>query len=171
MVIKTIRTNLLSDYEKRGVAEQLETFFSKGELRSYRSQMRAFQHPLYYLSYCMNEKNERVGIMLWWEFQFIKFIEYLCVERNYRRNGIGSSILSVCSSGNKITVLEVAKTSEFGEFYRNNGYVRNRYAYNAMNLNDLYAQDEYDIYSYQKQLKKREYESFLAEIHCDKLKF
>lgn len=171
MSVITIKTNILPECEKQNIMRQLEHYFSKGELRSYDSQMKTFNHSLYNLSFFINDRMEKIGIMLWWEFRLMRFIEYLCVEKENRRKGIGSSILQMCSNQEKITVLEVEKKSQIKKFYEKNGYEKNRYVYDAIILNESFDKNEYDIYSYGRHLTKNEFDTFLSELYQDEYKF
>jgi GNAT superfamily N-acetyltransferase len=142
--------------------------FDKAELRNYESQMRAFEHSEYYISFLGSDVNE--GFALWWNFSDFIFIEYLWVILEKRRYGIGSQLLDELKRFNKLIILEIVEGSDSINFYFHEGFRMNSVHYQAMDLSSLPAMN-YFILSYNRELLKEEYDMFINKIREDEYQF
>lgn len=151
--------------------EKLELFwaflnrnFKSSELRSKDSQLKAFKHKTYRVSYIDG------AFVLWWDFKKLIFCEYIVVSTDTQRMGIGTRLLKHMSYKKKPIVLEVGKKSTLLSFYTKNGFVVNNYGYNALPLNEEEAEDYY-LLSYKETLTQEEYAYFLEEINKPEYQF
>lgn len=165
MKIEITRTCLLSEKFVGNIMNRLFETFAKEELRNVDSQLKAFNSPEYYISYCLNRENNVIGFMLWWNFKVVRFIEYLYVDKNFRLQGYGSSILRSCLNTKKQVVVEVRKNERVEKFYYNNDFVKNNFLYSPIALNEYGGTVEYSIFSYITKLNSNEYNMFLETIH------
>ena len=91
--IKKSKTKDIKNELQFILLKRLSDNFPATELRSKTSQQKAFSHNKYWISYIEDENQNLLGFMLWWDFNQIRFIEYLFVEKDCRHNGIGSELL------------------------------------------------------------------------------
>lgn len=169
IIIKTDKTAVLSNDSKCIIIKYLQENFSPIELRSELSQLNAFLHPNYRVSYVKNKKI--IAFVLWWDFGNLRFIEYICVLKKYRNQGIGSSLIKSCIDANIVTVVEVEENSKVCIFYQKNDFVQNNYIYQAIPLQNNFYVGKYNIFSYRKVLSRQEWDSFVSLIHQDEYQF
>ena len=147
IIIKTDKTAVLSNDSKCIIIKYLQENFSPIELRSELSQLNAFLHPNYRVSYVKNKKI--IAFVLWWDFGNLRFIEYICVLKKYRNQGIGSSLIKSCIDANVVTVVEVEENSKVCIFYQKNDFVQNNYIYQAIPLQNNFYVGKYNIFAIQ----------------------
>jgi len=169
IIIKTNKTATISNESKFIIIKCLEENFSPIELRSKSSQLKAFLHPNYRVSYVKNKKI--IAFLLWWDFGNVRFIEYICVLEEYRNQGIGSSLIKSCIDANIITVVEVEENSKAYKFYQKNNFIKNDYIYQAIPLQNGFNVGNYNIFSYGKVLSNQEWDTFISLIHQDEYQF
>ena len=170
MFIYTTKTSIIKTNFLEKIIDLLKETFSNCELRSDESQKKAFLHTNYRISYCMCN-DDIVGFVLWWDFDSIIFVEYLCVANNYQHNYIGSSLLDSLTTIRKMIVVEVAKDKNKKKFYKNNNYVYNKRKYDPIPLNNDSNVNNYYIFSYKRALTNLEYSSFVRTIHLEEYQF
>lgn len=146
----------------------LNQYFKKSELRSKKSQYKAFKHENYYVSF-FNDGFD-LAFALWWDFDSLVFCEYIVVSCDNRGIGVGSRLLKHLAKLKKQIVLEVEKGSELAFFYVKNDFVINEYPYNAIPLNSEEV-EKYDLFSYSESLTKEEYDYFWNMINKPEYQF
>ena len=169
-MITTLKTKYIDDSEKKKLYNKLCSNFAMNELRSFKSQLKAFLHPEYRVSF-ISIDNIGDAFSLWWDFSNFIFIEYIVVDTSLQRKGIGSLLLSDICSKNKTIILEVKKDSLKESFFKNNGFVYNSYCYEAISLMQNIIPNKYIIYSYGNHLNEKEYLMFVEQIHKDEYQF
>lgn len=138
--------------------------FSAAELRNYNSQMKAFMHPEYFISYSASKLSD--GFVLWWNFSNFIFVEYIWVALNKRRGGIGTKLLEKLKQYNKLIILEVEDTAVCKNigFYYGAGFVLNEISYTAKALSSIPAL-KYHLLSSNHPLSESEYQLFINKIN------
>lgn len=169
IIIKTNKTATISNESKHIIINYLEENFSSIELRSKSSQLKAFLHTNYRVSYVKNKNI--IAFLLWWDFGSVRFIEYICVLKKYRNQGIGSSLIKSCIDANVVTVVEVEENSKVYKFYQKNDFIKNDYIYQAIPLQNGLNVGKYNIFSYGKVLSIQEWDTFISLIHKDEYQF
>lgn len=114
-ITKRTQDFLDSDYEM--LYNRLLDEFNVSYLRTYKSQKLAFNHKDYRISYI-----DVYGFCLWWNFDAFSFIEYLVVDKNYRKQGVGSSLLKAIKDFKRPIILEIESDSSKMKFYQKNGF-------------------------------------------------
>ncbi len=108
--------------------------FPPEERRQLRTQKKMMNNPLYHFE-IITDKELFVGIMLWWGFEDIRYIEHLATSPRLRGNGYGLRILEDFISKSKTSILlEVEHpASEINRrrigFYQRIGFVLNKHLY------------------------------------------
>ena len=161
----TLQTLELSINDHEKLYRKLSQGFGKDSLRELISQLKAFRHHKYMITFI-----DKMGFSLWWNFDNIVFIEYLLIEERFRHQGVGSSIIDSIKKEGKIIVLEVERNNEVIDFYQMNGFVLNKLNYNPIHIND-YVPPDYILMSYNRELLPEEYQDFLRTISKKELQF
>ncbi|MDR1380159.1 MAG: GNAT family N-acetyltransferase [Tannerella sp.] len=124
-----------TDHPLFGAAWRLyKTSFPPEERRRLYSQKKIMNHPLYHFE-AVTDGDSLVGIILWWGFAGVRYIEHLATSPHLRGKGYGRRILEKFISGSAVPVLlEVEHpTTEISKrrigFYRRTGFVLNGHAY------------------------------------------
>ncbi len=169
--IKKNKTKDIKNEFKHILLKRLFDNFPATELRSKTSQQKAFTHNKYWVSYLEDENQNLLGFMLWWDFNQIRFIEYLFVEKDCRHNGIGSELLKSCIVMEIPIIIEVEKGSSVEEFYIKNGFKKNNFLYEPIPLQDGRTVEAYSIYSYKTTLDFTTFNFFEFIIHQEEYQF
>lgn len=91
-------------------------------------------HPLYYFNILLLEEGF-LGIILWWQFEHLRYVEHFVIKEEYRSQGFGKMVLEQFQKENKDPILlEVEKPTNQTQkrrvlFYQNLGFHRNPYPY------------------------------------------
>lgn len=99
-----------------------------------RTQKKIMADPLYHFE-VITDCGSFVGLVLWWEFDDLRYIEHLATLPNLRGKGFGSLILTTFIARSEVPVLlEVEHpTDEIGHrrigFYQRAGFVLNSQSY------------------------------------------
>jgi ribosomal protein S18 acetylase RimI-like enzyme len=108
--------------------------FPPEERRQLRTQKKIMNHPLYRFE-VITEKNQLTGIILWWNFDDVRYIEHIATSPRIRGKGYGLHLLNRFISESAIPViLEVEyPVSEINKrriaFYQRTGFVCNPHPY------------------------------------------
>lgn len=81
-----------------------ENSFPIEERRSISSQKLIMNHPNYNFEIVM-VNNELIGIILWWGFNDIRFIEHFTTTENIRGKGFGKAIIEKFKQQNSLPIL------------------------------------------------------------------
>ena len=79
----TLQTLELSINDHEKLYRKLSQGFGKDSLRELISQLKAFRHHKYMITFI-----DKMGFSLWWNFDNIVFIEYLLIEERFRHQGV-----------------------------------------------------------------------------------
>lgn len=117
----------------------------------------------------MEKNNSNLkGLVAWWDFNTIAFIEYIAVKKQLRYKGLGSELLEMVLNQRKTVVLEVSELGEeyleLVEFYKHKGFVENAYDYRAIPLRKNVQADQYRLYSFPEKMSQKQYNYFIACI-------
>lgn len=108
--------------------------FPPEERRGLRSQKKIMRHPLYHFE-TVTDKDEFIGLICWWGFEDVRYIEHLATSPHRRGEGYGRRILERFISGSDIPVLLEVElpTTEINKrrigFYQRTGFVLNGHEY------------------------------------------
>lgn len=169
--IKIKQTKDLSSNQMSALIYKLLKNFKSIELRSSVSQQKAFMHDNYRISYLSDDSNNLIGFMLWWDFDNLRFVEYILVSNEYRNNGIGSLLLKSCIIEDKPVIIEVEIDSNVQKFYTKNRFVKNKMLYNPIPLQKGNEVNKYLLYTYKDIITNNILEEFLSTIHLDEYQF
>lgn len=169
--LKIKPTKKLSNSQKCDLINKLLENFKSIELRSSISQQKAFMHDDYRISYFSDDKNNFIGFMLWWDFNHLRFIEYIYVSKEYRHYGIGSLLLKSCIIEEIPVIVEVETEANIQDFYIKNCFVKNQILYDPIPLQDGNEVNQYLLYSYKNIITFDILEKFLFTIHLDEYQF
>ena len=147
------------------VFHALESEFEQNSIRKMKSQMLAFSHNLYMISYVENK-----GFVLWWNFPQFIFIEYILVNDLFRNTGVGTSLLNMIKCLDRLAILEVERDGPEIEFYEKNGFYLSKIHYHPIRLNELPTSD-LQLMSYDHVLSNIEYNMFMKAISSSDLQF
>ena len=161
----TVCTSQLPQKSHERIYRKLEQGFGKNNLREFSSQLGAFRHIKYNITFI-----DKCGFALWWDFDNIIFVEYILIEELFRHQGIGSTIIDSIKKEGKMIVLEVEQGSETIGFYQINGFVCNKVNYNPIHINN-YVPPKYMLMSYNRELLPEEYQDFINTISNKELQF
>lgn len=145
----------------------LNKYFEPMELRQYEVQKSIMSHKEYHTDIIGDCQHIR-GLLAWWDFRRIIFVEYVVVDQNSRNQGIASLLLDSLMKHNRQIVLEVKDTSEnknLEAFYIKKGFCKNNFRYHAMKLRKAERKQKYHLYSYPFKLSIRQYLYFQRCIH------
>lgn len=169
--LKIELTKNLSNSQKCDLINKLRENFKSVELRSSVSQQKAFMHDDYRISYFSDDKNNLFGFMLWWNFNHLRFIEYIYVSKEYRHYGIGSRLLKSCINDETPVIVEVETETDIQNFYIKNCFVKNQILYDPIPLQEGNEVRQYLLYSYKNIITPNILEKFLSTIHLDEYQF
>ncbi|MDR0395042.1 MAG: GNAT family N-acetyltransferase [Tannerella sp.] len=108
--------------------------FPPEERRQLRTQKKMMNNPLYHFE-IITEKDKFIGLILWWRFEKVIYIEHLATSPRLRGKGYGVRILEkfVRDSGIPLLLEVEHPTVEINkrriDFYRRIGFVLNEHAY------------------------------------------
>jgi ribosomal protein S18 acetylase RimI-like enzyme len=108
--------------------------FPPEERRQLRTQKKIMGHPFYHFE-IITDQGQFIGLILWWGFEKVRYIEHLAISPRLRGKGYGFRILKKYNSTSDLPVwLEVEHpTIEINkrriDFYRRAGFVLNEHAY------------------------------------------
>ena len=109
--------------------------FPPEERRQLRTQRKIMNHPQYRFD-VITDNNHLTGILLWWRFDELRFIEHIATSPCIRGKGYGRQILQqfIEETATTPVVLEVERpTTEINKrriaFYQRLGFVYNDYPY------------------------------------------
>lgn len=84
-----------------------ETSFPIEERRTLDGQMQIMQNSHYHFDILVNDE-ELIGILLWWEFDSLRFVDHFATSAKLRNRGFGQTILkNFIESNVKPVILEV----------------------------------------------------------------
>lgn len=159
------------DKDINHLIDLLLKFFYGEQLRKRDSQIKAMKSEEYMVTYILDSEGIVIGFMFWWDFSWIRFIEYLFVDEHYQRQGLGSKLLTNCLFTTKPVVVEVESNTETQDFYIKNGFHENSYIYSPIKINEYEQTIHYSVFSYKKKLTKDQYKDFIETINEEKYQF
>ncbi len=163
--VVTKSTANLSESEQRKLYEILLGTFDISFLRTMDSQLLAFRHKDYQVTYVGSQ-----GMCLWWSFKEFAFIEYLLIKEEYRHQGLGRQIINAIKTCNKCIVVEVDIRENVDAFYEKNGFKKCIFFYEPIQINEI-PQKELMLMSFDHSLSEDEYKRFINQISEDELQF
>ncbi len=108
--------------------------FPSEERRLISHQIEILSLDYYHFEVLLNE-NDFIGIVLWWEFEKLKFIEHFAIQHSFRRKGYGKSVIeNLINKDSRPTLLEVELPQKKIDqnrilFYQNLGFKLNYHPY------------------------------------------
>ena len=127
--VKDISASLLAEAWKL-----YESSFPTEERRNWNQQQAIMQLEAYHFDLVMYN-HELVGILLWWEFATIRYIEHFAIQTSQRNSGFGKTCLENFIAESDVQVLlEVEKPEDSLKqrrigFYQRLGFHLNAYDY------------------------------------------
>lgn len=161
----TVCTSELSESFLEDIIIQLANEFDNSYLRKKDSQLLAFKHKDYMITYF-----DGIGFSLWWDFQEFIFIEYVVVFERYRKHGYGSLLLKTIKDHRKLVILELETDCDIENFYLKNGFHLCNIIYSPIQINQK-PQERLSLMSFDHELTKTEFLSFIKKITSDDLQF
>lgn len=146
--------------------------FPPEEYRSLANQELAFAHPNYYLEAWFEdqEQKELVGLMGWWDFARLRYVEHLAIRPELRSLGWGEKILKTwLALDSTPAVLEVDPVvDEISrrrlEFYLHLGFVENSMEHGHPSYKDGQGEVPMRLLSYPGPISQEEYAYFLLRL-------
>lgn len=163
--IITVQTSNLPNAIIDFIIQLLHNEFDDYLLRKNNSQLLAFKHSDYMISYIDN-----IGFSLWWNFEDFIFIEYIVILEKYRNQGYGSIILGAIKDYGKLIILEVETDSQLKKFYEINNFFSCHTPYSPIQINEK-PQASLSLMSHNHELSQAEFEIFFNKISSDELQF
>lgn len=111
-----------------------EASFSIYERRMIDDQKKTMDHPLYHFELLISEEGF-LGILLWWQFKKLRYVEHYAIMDAQRAKGYGSQVLKDFQSEHRDSILlEVEKPKDETKkrriaFYQSLGFYLNPYPY------------------------------------------
>ncbi len=109
--------------------------FPREERRVLTSQKRIINDPRYHFE-IITDQGTVTGLLLWWQFHELRYIEHLAIKPALRGKGLGKSIVSdFIKENSDLIILEVEKPGDKQmnerriNFYRRLGFYLNDYHY------------------------------------------
>jgi hypothetical protein len=161
----TKRTVDISELKYSDLYDMLSYEFDKTFLRRIESQILAFRHRDYRVSYI-----DKCGFGLWWCFERFSFLEYIVIEKMNRGQGMGSLILNAIKSQSNLVIVEVHIGDKVKDFYLKNGFKECQMDYFPIQINEE-PQKGLMLMSYNHTLSEAEYSAFIKKISMDELQF
>lgn len=149
----------------------MEISFPKEEYRNYENQKRLLLNEKYKTITELDDKNNLLGFILYWELKNFNFIEHFAVNPNTRGKGIGSKMLKDFIEKSKNTIIlevEIPKdeiSKKRIHFYEKNGFFLNKYNYFQKPLRKNTQPQKMYLMSYPKEISKEEFENIKSEIY------
>ncbi len=180
---KILTQHRITDKEDIYFAKAWEIYaeaFPLCEQRSYDDHVRALEDNSFYSNIYLDENNEALAILFYWELEQSYFAEFFAIAKNKRSLGLGTKILKeYFLSLPKVPVLEIENIVEEStftldeqkikrwKFYERLGFCFNDGVYHHPPYQEAFDSFELNILSYQRKLNAQEYAFF---IEVDKLK-
>lgn len=141
-----------------------KTSFPVEERRDDAEQRRVLENDAYHFD-VIKEKDDFIGIMLYWVVNDLIYLEHFVIRHDLRKNGYGSAALDLLKSKGRAIVLEIEPPVDGidkrrYEFYKRNGFVMNAFHHIQAKYHLGDADRELKILSYPKALSKDEYLAF-----------
>lgn len=158
----------LSDFDE--VYKMLQENFDFNEYGTYNSQKELFTYPLY-TPYGIKENNKIIAFISIWKLNNFSFIEHFVVDKQYRKNGLGTKILNeALKLTNRLTCLEVElPINELNirriDFYKRNGFYLNEYNYKQPSMANNKQPIDLLIMSFPKAIGEKEFNSIKLELY------
>lgn len=147
-----------------------EKSFPLSEYRDYAKQKELLNSPFYHIYIKLNEQDQVIGCIAYWEFEAFCFFEHFAVSPDLRGQGIGKIILEeCCKMFHKPIILEVEDSSEEIaqrriKFYERNGFVLNPFGY----YQPPFHKDQEVILlrwmSYQAEVSKSQFDAYRSKL-------
>ena len=129
-----IRFKNISDNHFKKAWKIYEDAFPIEERRLLNQQINVMKESNYHFD-IMIDKNELIGILLWWDFETLRHIEYFATSTKHRNKGFGKQILeNFMNDNDKPILLEVELpystiNKRRIKFYERIGYKLNQHYY------------------------------------------
>lgn len=124
----------------------------------------------YHFEMIFNE-NDIIGIILWWNFENLKFIEHLAVQPLFRGKGLGKKILeNFILQNSKPILLEVElPTNKINQkriqFYQKLGFILNQHPYFQPPMRLGSPKVKLNLMSFPDAISTRELNDFISIFH------
>lgn len=134
---------ILKNEEFNQLYELMDDSFPPSEIRSFESQQKLLNNPLYTV-YVLREEGEILAFFAEWKNESFRFLEHLAVNKKYRSRGLGSKTLQAYHDlSDEPVVLEVEPPNDETQirrvkFYEKNGYHLSSYSYIQPTINEGY---------------------------------
>lgn len=147
-----------------------EKAFPKEERRSINDQKKIFKNKKYHFEVIV-DKELFVGLLFWWEFRDLRFVEYFATSEKVRNKGFGQRILyEFINRSVKPIVLEVElPSSEIRQrrigFYERIGFHLNPHNYEIPPMEEGGEALELLIMSFPNEISQGEVDNFSQQYH------
>lgn len=141
-----------------------KTSFPVEERRDDAGQRVVLENDAYHFD-VIKEKDDFIGIMLYWVVNDLIYLEHFAIRSDLRNKGFGTVALDLLKEKGKTILLEIEPpvgdiTVRRYEFYKRNGFVMNSFYHIQAKYHFGDADLELKILSYPKVLEKDEYLAF-----------
>ncbi|WP_299578182.1 GNAT family N-acetyltransferase [uncultured Sunxiuqinia sp.] len=147
-----------------------EQSFPSEERRSWHLQQEIMKHESYHFDLILVDE-AFVGILLWWEFETIRYIEHFAISSTQRNSGLGKRCLEAfLAESHQQVLLEVEKPEDSLKqrrigFYERIGFYLNNYDYAQPPYQEGGPFVELLLMSYPAALSEADFQVFLTECH------
>jgi GNAT superfamily N-acetyltransferase len=144
--------------------------FPSDERRLLSHQIEILSLNYYHFEVLLNE-NDFIGIVLWWEFEDLKFIEHLAIQPSQRAKGYGKEILSTfITRDNRPVLLEVElPENKINEnrilFYQKLGFKLNYHSYSQPSMRIGSQPVELYLMSFPDPISEELVSNFILQYH------
>ena len=148
-----------------------ETSFPENERRNIEGQEHIVSLNNYYCEMVFLDE-QHVGILFWWDFETLRYLEHMAITVNRQNEGLGSKIMKSFLNFDitKLTLLEVEPPitqiqKKRVAFYRKLGFKMNAYKYIQPSLQKCTEQVALKLLSFPSELNVESYNAFVSTYH------
>ncbi|MHA7941875.1 GNAT family N-acetyltransferase [Formosa sp. 3Alg 14/1] len=149
-----------------------ETSFPENERRHIEGQRHALGLKNYHFDIVLKD-DLFVGILFWWDFKTLQYIEHIAISPNRQNKGLGSEIMIdvINRTGKNPIILEVEPPiteiqKKRIQFYNKLGFKINDYNYTQPPLQESTEAVRLHILSFPRTLNLEEYNTFITTYHA-----
>ncbi|MGQ7868075.1 GNAT family N-acetyltransferase [Sunxiuqinia sp. sy24] len=168
--MKRLRIKNVTDPRLAEAWNLYEHSFPVEEKRNWQQQLEIIKHEMYHFDLILVDETF-VGILLWWEFKTIRYIEHFAILSSQRNSGFGKNCLETfLSESDQQILLEVEKPEDSLKqrrirFYERLGFCLNPYDYAQPPYQEGGPFVKLMLMSHPNDLSEADFRTFRLECH------